>query len=233
MSELDTVRLKLRHWSAADRAPFAAMNADPAVMQYMPGTLCAKDSDAFAAAAQAHIDRDGYGLWAVEVRAGPPFIGYVGLKAPSFEAAFTPCVEIGWRLARDSWGHGYATEAARACLALGFGALGLPEVLAFTVPANLRSRAMMQRLGMRLDPAGAFEHPRLPVGHELRHHLLYRLGRAQWQAQSLVLAQLPADRPGTAGSARPWAESSMSFCARCMRVSSCFALITHQMAARR
>jgi RimJ/RimL family protein N-acetyltransferase len=182
MSGLDTVRLKLRHWSPADLAPFAAMNADPAVMEFMPGRLSREASDAFAAACQAQLDREDFGLWAVEVRDGPPFIGYVGLKAPSFEAPFTPCVEIGWRLARDSWGHGYATEAARACLRHAFGVLALPEVVAFTVPANARSRTVMQRLGMALDPAGAFEHPRLPAGHALRHHLLYRLTRGQWGA---------------------------------------------------
>jgi RimJ/RimL family protein N-acetyltransferase len=186
MSELDTARLKLRQWCAADRAPFAALNADEAVMQFMPGTLTPRESDAFAAAAQAQIDRQGYGLWAVEVRGGAPFIGYVGLKAPSFEAPFTPCVEIGWRLARESWGHGYATEAAGACLAFAFGALALPQVLAFTVPANLRSRAVMQRIGMAQDPAGDFEHPRLPPGHLLRHHLLYRLPRSRWGAGLVV-----------------------------------------------
>src|SRR5450432_2628852 len=183
MSELTTVRLKLRHWSPADLAPFAAMNADPAVMEFMPGTLARRDSDAVAAGCQAQLDREGFGLWAVEVCDGPPFIGYVGLKAPAFEAPFTPCVEIGWRLARDSWGRGYATEAAVTCLAHAFGVLALPEVLAFMVPANVRSRAVMQRLGMTLDPAGAFEHPRLPAGHALRHHVLYRLSRTQWGAQ--------------------------------------------------
>ncbi len=120
----------------------------------------------------------------MEVRGGPAFVGYVGLQVPSFEAPFTPCVEIGWRLARAAWGYGYATEAARACLEHAFGVLALPEVLAFTVPANVRSRAVMRRLGMVLDPAGAFEHPRLPEGHALRHHLLYRLARPAWRAKS-------------------------------------------------
>ncbi|HEY1492726.1 MAG TPA: GNAT family N-acetyltransferase [Steroidobacteraceae bacterium] len=179
MSQLDTARLKLRHWSPADLAPFAALNADPAVMEFMPARLSREASDAMAAAAQTHIEREGFGLWAVEVRGGAPFVGYVGLQRPSFAAPFTPCVEIGWRLMRIAWGHGYATEAARACLQHAFGMLALPEVLAFTVPANLRSRAVMQRLGMVLDPAGAFEHPRLPAGHALRHHLLYRLKRGQ------------------------------------------------------
>jgi ribosomal-protein-alanine N-acetyltransferase len=180
MSELDTARLKLRHWSPADLAAFATMNADPVVMQFMPQRLSREASDAAATAAQAYIDREGFGLWAVEVRGGPAFVGYVGLQVPSFEAPFTPCVEIGWRLARAAWGHGYATEAARACLRHAFGALALPEVLAFTVPANLRSQAVMQRLRMNLDPTGAFEHPRLPEGHALRPHLLYRLTREVW-----------------------------------------------------
>jgi RimJ/RimL family protein N-acetyltransferase len=182
MSELVTARLKLRHWSPADLFPFAAMNADPVVMEFMPGRLSRHASDAAATAAQARIDREGFGLWAVEVRGGPAFIGYAGLQAPSFKAPFTPCVEIGWRLARAAWGCGYATEAARACLEHAFASLDLPEVLAFTVPANMRSRAVMQRLGMILDPAGAFEHPRLPEGHALRHHLLYRLTRQVWGA---------------------------------------------------
>jgi RimJ/RimL family protein N-acetyltransferase len=183
MSELDTARLKLRHWSPADLVPFAALNADPQVMEFMPGRLSREASDAAAALAQARIERDGFGLWAVQVHGGAPFIGYVGLQVPSFAAHFTPCVEIGWRLARDAWGHGYATEAARACLCHAFGTLTLPEVLAFTVPANVRSRAVMRRLGMTLDPAGAFDHPRLPVGHPLRPHLLYRLTRAAWGVQ--------------------------------------------------
>ncbi len=180
MSELGTVRLKLRHWSPADLAPFAAMNADPEVMEFMPARLSRAASDAMAARAQAYLGRQGFGLWAVEVRGGPPFIGYVGLQRPSFEAHFTPCVEIGWRLLRAAWGFGYATEAARACLTYAFDALALPEVVAFTVPANRRSRAVMQRLGMTLDAAGAFDHPRLPLGHALRPHLLYRLARASW-----------------------------------------------------
>jgi RimJ/RimL family protein N-acetyltransferase len=182
MSELATARLKLRHWSPADLAPFAAMNADPEVMQFMPAPLSRQASDAFAARAQGHLDREGFGLWAVQVQEGPAFIGYVGLQVPSFTAPFTPCVEIGWRLARAAWGCGYATEAARACLEHGFGARALAEVLAFTVPANARSRAVMRRLGMTADPAGSFEHPRLPPGHALRHHLLYRLTRGQWAA---------------------------------------------------
>jgi RimJ/RimL family protein N-acetyltransferase len=117
----------------------------------------------------------GYGPWAVEVPGVASFIGYVGLLVPTFEARFTPCVEIGWRLAFPAWGHGYATEAARLALAFGFAEGGLDEIVSFTVPANHRSVAVMERLGMRAD--GEFEHPRLPPGHRLRRHVLYRLSR--------------------------------------------------------
>lgn len=182
MGELHTARLKLRHWRPCDRAPFAALNADPAVMQFLPARLSREASDAIAAAAAAHLERQGYGLWAVEALGGPPFIGFVGLNAPSFEAHFTPCVEVLWRLAHESWGHGYATEAARACLVHAFTVLKVPEVVSFTVPANVRSRAVMARLGMTRDLEGDFEHPRLLQGHALRPHVLYRLTRAEWDA---------------------------------------------------
>ncbi|MBS0580194.1 MAG: GNAT family N-acetyltransferase [Proteobacteria bacterium] len=180
MHELSTARLQLRGWRAQDLAPFAALNADPEVMQFMPSRLSRADSDALAAACHRQLVREGFGLWAVQVRGALPFIGYVGIKAPSFVAPFTPCIEIGWRLCRASWGCGYATEAARACLAFAFGRLALSEVVAFTVPANQRSRAVMRRLGMLEDVPGAFEHPRLPAGHPLRHHLLYRIRREHW-----------------------------------------------------
>jgi ribosomal-protein-alanine N-acetyltransferase len=182
MHELSTARLQLRRWRAEDLAPFAALNADPEVMAFMPAPLSRADSDTFAVACQGQLERDGFGLWAVEVRGAAPFIGYVGIKAPSFTAAFTPCMEIGWRLARASWGCGYATEAACACLEHAFTRLALPEVVSFTVPANGRSRAVMLRLGMSEDVQGAFEHPRLPPGHALRRHLLYRLSQARWHA---------------------------------------------------
>ncbi len=182
MSELATPRLQLRHWRAADAAPFAALNADPEVMQFMPGVLSCEQSDAFALQAQAQLVECGFGLWAVEVRAQRPFIGYVGLRPVSFAAPFTPAVEIAWRLGRAHWGHGYATEAAREVLRFGFEDLELHEVVAFTVPANLRSRALMQRLGFRYDAHGDFEHPRLPAGHALRLHLLYRLSSDAWPA---------------------------------------------------
>ena len=169
-------RVLLRGWRADDLAPFAALNADPRVMEHYPATLTRAESDAFvrdrALPAFAHR---GFGPWAVEVPGVAPFIGYVGLLAPTFEARFTPCVEIGWRLAFPAWGHGYATEAARVAVAFGFREGGLDEIVSFAVPANRRSIAVMQRLGMSYD--GEFEHPRLPLGHRLRTHVLYRLSR--------------------------------------------------------
>ena len=183
MHTLTTPRLTLRRWCAADLAPFAALNADPRVMELMPAPLTRAQSDAFAAWAAADLTARGWGLWAVAERANDELVGCVGLSVPSFRARFTPCVEILWRLAAPHWGKGFATEAARACLALGFGTLGLDEIVAFTVPANARSLAVMQRLGMTRDAGGDFAHPRLPPGHRLAHHVLFRLTRAAWRRQ--------------------------------------------------
>jgi RimJ/RimL family protein N-acetyltransferase len=173
--ESATERLRLRGWQAADLAPFAAMNADPDVMEFMAGLLDRAASDALVARIESGWAENEFGLWAVERRSDRRFIGFVGLSRPSFEAHFTPAVEVGWRLARDAWGHGYATEAARAALAFGFERAGLEEIVSFTVPANERSRRVMERLGMTRDPADDFDHPRLPDGHPLRRHVLYRL----------------------------------------------------------
>ena len=129
-----------------------------------------------------HFARHGFGLWAVEVPGSAPFVGFVGLAVPRFEAHFAPCVEIGWRLAAEYWSRGYATEAASAVLAHAFGPLGLAEVVSFTAPANLRSRRVMERLGMTRSPADDFEHPGLSEGHPLRPHVLYRLSRSAWLA---------------------------------------------------
>jgi ribosomal-protein-alanine N-acetyltransferase len=181
MHTLSTARLTLRQWLSKDLEPFAALNADPVVMEFMPDLLTREQSARFMEGAAADLERRGFGLWAVEERAGGRFAGCVGLNVPSFEAPFTPCVEILWRLASPCWGRGLATEAARACLALGFGALGLAAVVAFTAPRNTRSRAVMQRLGMRRDERGDFAHPRLPAEHPLSQHVLYRLTRAAWR----------------------------------------------------
>jgi ribosomal-protein-alanine N-acetyltransferase len=165
----------LRGWRADDLAPFAAMNADPRVMEHYPAPLTRVQSDALVQERIVpHFAEHGFGLWAVEVPGVVPFVGYVGLSTHTFEADFTPCVEIGWRLAHEHWGKGYATEAARVAIEFGF-TKGLEEIVSFTPPANRRSVAVMERLGMTY--AGEFDHPRLAPGHALRRHVLYRLGR--------------------------------------------------------
>ena len=181
-----TARLILRQWRDSDREPLAALNADPVVMEHFPAPLTRAESDAMVDLHTAGIDADGYGHWAVEVRDAGEFIGFVGLAQPSFEAAFTPCTEIGWRLARSAWGRGYATEAARAALDVAFGRVGLDEVLSWTFEGNLASRAVMERLGMTRDPADDFDHPRLPEGDRLRRHVLYRIRGQQ---------RIPGKRP--------------------------------------
>ena len=172
---LQTARLRLRPWRDGDLEAFAALNADPEVMRHFPAPMARPESDRLAARIRAHMAERGFGSWAVEVPGVAGFIGFTGLSVPSFTTGFTPCVEVGWRLARAHWGQGYATEAARAAVDFGFGALGLEEIVSFTVPENRRSRAVMERLGMTRDPSEDFEHPILPVGDPLRRHVLYRL----------------------------------------------------------
>lgn len=174
-AELRTDRLILRRWRESDCEPFAALNADPRVMEFFPAPLSRAESNAGAARIEAHLEAQGFGLWAAEVLGGPSFIGYIGLAVPAFRARFTPCTEIGWRLAHAAWGFGYATEGATEVLRFAFETLRLPEIVSFTVPANARSRRVMEKLGMRRDPADDFDHPRLPDGHRLRRHVLYRL----------------------------------------------------------
>src|SRR5437773_11470803 len=152
-----TGRLVMRRWRDADREPFAALNADPEVMEHLLTRLSRADSDAFVDRIVAALDRDGYGLWALEVAETGEFIGYTGLQRATFEAPFTPDMEVGWRLARSAWGHGYATAAARAAVHHAFTVLDLPEVVSFTVPANVRSRAVMRRIGMTYDSADDFD----------------------------------------------------------------------------
>jgi RimJ/RimL family protein N-acetyltransferase len=181
LQTLTTPRLTLRQWRASDVPPFAALNADPVAMEFMGGCLTRRQSADFARRAEAELARRGWGLWALELRAGGEFIGCAGLSVPTFAAHFMPCVEVGWRLARAHWGHGYATEAARECLRFAFTRLQLPEVVSFAAAGNVRSRAVMQRLGMRHDAQGEFEHPRLTPGDALRRHVLYRIGREDWR----------------------------------------------------
>lgn len=179
MTSLQTSRLVLRPWRPQDREPFAALNGDPEVIRHFPTTLDRAESDAFADRIAARFDQHGWGLWAVEVIDSGRFAGYTGLNpVPDAITAMTagfPRVEVGWRLARWAWGHGYATEAAAAALAFAFDELDLPEVVSFTAVGNLRSRAVMERLGMTRDPADDFDHPALAVGSPLRRHVLYRL----------------------------------------------------------
>ena len=179
---LETDRLVLREFLDRDRAPFAALNADARVMEHFPNALTRGESDELVDRIGRHWAEDGVGLWAVERRDDGAFLGFTGLAPPRFEADFTPCVEVGWRLAAEAWGHGYATEAARAALAFGFEVRGLSEILSWTVPANLRSRAVMERIGMTHDPADDFDHPNIAVGSPLRRHVLYRLSRKRWLA---------------------------------------------------
>jgi RimJ/RimL family protein N-acetyltransferase len=181
MRELMTERLVLRRWRASDRAPFARLNADPEVMRHFPAPLTRWASDDLAARLDADIASRGWGMWALEERATARFVGFTGLGHVPFAASFTPAVEIGWRLTRGAWGNGFATEAARAALAVGFERLGLEEIVSFAVEDNVRSRAVMHRLGMRHDRGHDFDHPRV-LDAELRRHVLYRLSAAEWRA---------------------------------------------------
>jgi RimJ/RimL family protein N-acetyltransferase len=178
--ELNTERLRLRQWHSPDRDAFARLNADARVMRYYPSPLSEEESHSQAERIQAHIEEHGWGLWAVEVIDVAPFVGYVGLARPRFEAHFTPCTEIGWRLMPEFWGRGYATEGALAALAFGFRDLGLSEIVSFTTEGNLLSRRVMERIGMSHDTADDFDHPLLPAGHALRRHVLCRKRRLAW-----------------------------------------------------
>ncbi|MFE3878272.1 GNAT family N-acetyltransferase [Kitasatospora sp. NPDC059146] len=175
MAELRTDRLILRRWEESDLEPWAAMNADLEVREHLGDQLTREQSDASVARFQAEFDRRGYGWWAVEVRATGEFVGFAGLDQVDDGLPFTG-VEIGWRLARSAWGHGYATEAALAGLAFGFDTLELPEILAVTTATNLRSQAVMRRIGMTRDPADDFEDTTAPEG-PLRPNVLYRIAR--------------------------------------------------------
>jgi len=175
MNTVRTARLQLRQWREDDLAPFASLNADPEAMRFFSSTLTREESDSLARRAQLQIAERGWGLWGVEVVDSGRFIGFVGLAEPRFEAHFTPAVEVGWRLARDAWGHGYAAEGGRAALAFAFDELALEEVVSFTAVVNERSRKVMERLGMTHDPADDFDHPSIADG-PLRRHVLYRAG---------------------------------------------------------
>jgi len=173
--EIRTQRLLLRRWRPEDSAPFAALNADPNVVEFLGDPLTRDQSDNMLFRIERHFERHGFGLWALQIRLNSAFIGFVGLHRPTFAAAFMPCVEIGWRLATQYWGRGYATEAACAVRDFAFDHCRLTEIVSFTTVGNVRSRRVMERIGMRQDPEGSFEHPQLPEGHRLRRHVLYRV----------------------------------------------------------
>jgi RimJ/RimL family protein N-acetyltransferase len=177
--EIETARLRLRQWRESDRAPFAAMNADAQVMEFFPSLQSREASDASIDEWQSQLAERGWSNWAVEVLSSRVFIGFVGLSVPRRVLPFSPCVEVGWRLARPHWGLGYATEGARAALQVGFERLELAEIVSFTSVLNARSRAVMERIGMR-NAHEDFEHPGVPDNHPLRPHCLYRITRAQW-----------------------------------------------------
>jgi RimJ/RimL family protein N-acetyltransferase len=167
----------LRRWRESDRAPFARMNADARVTEFLGGPLSASGSNLLADRIERHFEERGFGLYAAELLEHGSFIGYIGLASPKFSAHFTPCVEIGWRLDLPYWGRGFATEGAREVARHAFEDLDLTEIVSFTVPANLRSRRVMEKLGMTHDAADDFDHPNFAAGDPLRRHVLYRLRR--------------------------------------------------------
>ncbi len=183
--ELHTERLIIRSWRAEDAAPFAALNADPQVMAFFPKTLSRKESDDWIAMANAHEKEHGMTFWALERKEDHALIGMTGLACMTIEGFDRTDVEVGWRLAFEHWGQGFVTEAAKACMKWGFEQKGLPEIIAMTVPANQRSRAVMERLSMTHNASDDFDHPKLPDGHPLQRHVLYRLKRKEWEKNAV------------------------------------------------
>ncbi|MEX2319241.1 MAG: GNAT family N-acetyltransferase, partial [Bauldia sp.] len=177
---IETPRLLLRDWTDADAEPFAALNADPRVMEFFPQALDRMASDTLTGRIREGLARDGFGLYAVEVKEPGRLIGFAGLARPGFDAPFMPAIEVGWRLARESWGNGYATEAAGAAVDHAFGTLGIEALVSFTTEWNQRSRRVMEKIGMTRDPRENFIHPNLPPGHKLAPHVLYRITREDW-----------------------------------------------------
>jgi RimJ/RimL family protein N-acetyltransferase len=181
MQALKTKRLILRNWKAPDREPFARINADPRVMEYLGEPLSRKQSDEVVDRIEAHFQTHGFGLCAAESAASAEFIGFIGLAMPAFEAAFTPCVEIGWRLAPEYWTQGLATEGAREMARYAFEDLKLQELVSITAVGNKRSRRVMEKLGMTRNPSDDFDHPKLSTAHPLHRHVLYRMTFEAWR----------------------------------------------------
>lgn len=176
---LETDRLCLRQWRKTDLKPFAKMNSNKDVMEYFPKLLSREESDALALKCRSLIDEKGWGFWAVSLKGSDTFIGFVGLNQPQQNLPFSPCVEIGWRLSKEFWGYGYATEAANACLKFAFEELKLDEVVSFTAKINERSQRVMKRLKMK-NTRKNFYHPALKVTDPLAEHVLYKVTRKAW-----------------------------------------------------
>ncbi len=183
--EIKTQRLLLRQWRLTDFNLFAEINSSKTVMKYFPNTLSRSQSDEFATNIQQQISEKGWGFWAVEIPSVCEFIGFVGLNKPVYQLPFSPCIEIGWRLSEKYWSQGFATEAAQAALVIAFKQLALTEVVAFTSRLNTPSEKVMQRLNMQ-NTKTTFEHPKVPYGHILREHLLYKITCSVWQTQNSV-----------------------------------------------
>jgi len=177
--EIQTERLLLRQWRKEDLPEFAGITSDPVVMEFYPSILSSIESNTMAERLESLISERGWGFWAVEIKDGKSFIGFVGLHKPTYELPFTPCVEVGWLLAKECWGKGYATEAGKASMNVGFNELGLSEIYSFTSISNKRSRAVMKRLSM-VNLNKNFEHPKIPPGSSLRKHVLYKVDRKRW-----------------------------------------------------
>ncbi len=184
MTVLRTQRLLLRPWRPDDLAPFAALNADPEVMRHFPSVFSQEASDAAAERIIGQFDEQGWGLWVAEVPGVAPFIGFVGLAMATFPAPFTPALEVGWRLASEHWGRGYAPEGARAALDFAFAELGVDEVVSFTAVANANSRRVMEKLGLTHDPSENFDHPNVDVDSPVRRHVLYRVVKTSYRSSS-------------------------------------------------
>lgn len=178
---IKTERLVLRQWRKEDLEPFAKLNADPKVREFFPGLMSCEECERSIKLMSDHITRCGWGFWAVSLIETDEFIGFIGLEDVYFQAHFTPAVEIGWRLAFDYWGKGYATEGAKAALAYGFETLNLDEIVSFTTVQNMRSRRIMEKIGMHHNSKDDFDHPKLAEGHKLRRHVLYRLKQNEWK----------------------------------------------------
>lgn len=180
-TRIETSRLLLREWREEDLEPFIAMNRDPRVMRYFPEPYSPERTRAFYGRIQREFAERGCGLYAAEEKSSGRFMGFIGFHGADFQAEFCPCVEIGWRLDTPFWNRGYATEGAKACLALGFGQLGFDQVYSFTAVQNLPSRRVMEKLGLAFYTS--FDYPRIPDGHPLRPHVCYRITREQWRAK--------------------------------------------------